>query len=186
MSERRRTTAIRLATAGICLAAAAAGFDPTPASAQGPPCTADEAFHALDFWRGEWTVWVDGTRVGTNRIRAVQGGCAVEEHWEDVNGGTGQSLFYYLPVEAVWKQVWVTPGARVAGGVKEKVGVDGAPEGAVRFRGTIRRADGVTYEDRTTLTPLPGGRVRQHIEISTDGGASWRTTFDAEYRPAGG
>jgi hypothetical protein len=32
---------------------------------------------------------------------------------------------------------------------------------------------------------MDGGRVRQHIEISTDDGASWRTTFDAEYRPSG-
>jgi hypothetical protein len=35
----------------------------------------------------------------------------------------------------------------------------------------------------TILLPIAGGAVRQHIEVSMDGGASWRTTFDAEYRP---
>ena len=44
---------------------------------------------------------------------------------------------------------------------------------------------GATYLDRTTLTPRPGGEVRQHIEVSTDQGASWRSTFDAVYRPRG-
>lgn len=158
-----------------------------PAHAQdAPPCTDDPDFAALDFWVGEWTVWSGAERVGTNRIRKVQGGCAVEEHWESARGGTGQSLFYYLPATGEWKQVWVTPLAPVAaGGVKEKVRVPG-PDGAVRFQGVIRRADGTTYLDRTTLTPLPDGSVRQHIEISTDDGVSWRSTFDAEYRPVEG
>lgn len=39
--------------------------------------------------------------------------------------------------------------------------------------------------DRTTLTPLPGGGLRQVIEISTDQGATWQTTFVAEYRRSG-
>jgi hypothetical protein len=150
-----------------------------------PACDAAPGFHRLDFWLGSWTVWVDDQQVGTNLIRTVQAGCAIEEHWEDVAGGTGQSLFYYLPATGEWKQVWVTPSARAAGGVKEKSLVEGAPAGGVRFRGTIVRADGTDYLDRTTLTPMDGGRVRQHIEISTDDGASWRTTFDAEYRPSG-
>lgn len=38
---------------------------------------------------------------------------------------------------------------------------------------------------RTTLTPLSGDRVRQLIEISVDGGESWRRVFDALYvRPS--
>jgi hypothetical protein len=129
-------------------------------------------------------VWVEGQQVGTNSILKVQDGCAIEEHWVDAEGGTGQSLFYFLPATSEWKQVWVTPFARLAGGVKEKAQVE-APEGAMRFQGTIEREDGTTYLDRTTLTPRPGGEVRQHIEVSTDQGASWRTTFDAVYRPTG-
>ena len=60
------------------------------------------------------------------------------------------------------------------------------PDGAVRFQGTVVAADGTEYLDRTTLTPLDGGRVRQHIEVSADDGASWRTSFDAVYRPGSG
>ncbi len=152
--------------------------------AQAPPtCTAD-AYGELDFWVGEWTVWSGGQQVGTNRIVKVMDGCAIEEHWVDAGGGTGQSLFYYLPAEGEWRQVWVTPYAPAPGGVKEKRQV-AAPSGALRFQGTITRPDGTTYLDRTTLTPDGFGNVRQHIEISTDGGGAWQTTFDAEYRPRG-
>lgn len=153
-----------------------------PVIQQIPPCSDDPAFAALDFWIGEWTVWSDGQQVGTNLIRKVQGGCAIEEHWTDIEGGTGQSLFYYLPAEGEWRQVWVTPAAMVPGGLKEKRQVE-APADSVRFQGTIARADAAPYLDRTTLTPLGNGVVRQHIEVSMDDGASWSTTFDAEYRP---
>jgi hypothetical protein len=34
-----------------------------------------------------------------------------------------------------------------------------------------------------SLTPLPGGTVRQVIEESRDGGATWQVGFDAVYRP---
>jgi hypothetical protein len=42
-------------------------------------------------------------------------------------------------------------------------------------------------QDRTTLTPLPDGRVRQLIETSNDDGRSWETRFEGFYRrrPAG-
>ena len=41
-----------------------------------------------------------------------------------------------------------------------------------------------SYLDRTTLSDLENGRVRQVIEVSMDEGANWKTVFDAEYRPA--
>jgi hypothetical protein len=40
-------------------------------------------------------------------------------------------------------------------------------------------------QDRTTLTPLAGGRVHQLIEWSNDGGRTWQIEFEAWYRRAG-
>lgn len=54
--------------------------------------------------------------------------------------------------------------------------------GGVRFQAELRHPDGRVVLDRTTLSPLPGGEVRQLIEISADGGTTWRPTFDARYR----
>lgn len=145
-----------------------------------------EGFHRLDFWLGDWVVESGGQLVGTNRIAPVLGGCAVEEQWTAADGGQGHSLFYYLPALDQWRQVWVTSDAARLGGVKEKREVERLRGGGLRFQGEIPVAGGGSYLDRTTLTPLDGGRVRQVIEVSQDGGATWRTTFDGVYRPRAG
>ena len=156
----------------------------TPAAAQTiAGCDSDSTYAALDFWVGNWSVYVGDTLVGTNRITKVLHGCAVVEEWRDVQGGEGRSLFYVEPALHQWKQVWVTDAATHVGGLKEKHLVTRVG-GGVRFQGELRRPDGRLILDRTTLTPAPAGQVRQLIEISTDGGTSWRPTFDARYRKA--
>lgn len=152
-----------------------------PAQTAAPSCASHPAFARLDFWLGDWTVWVGTQQVGSNRITKVEGGCAITEEWLPAGGGSGRSLFFVNPADRTWRQVWVTAGALAPGGVKEKREV-AAERPAVRFQGTVSDTLGRTWLDRTTLTPVPDGSVRQHIEISTDGGATWRTTFDAIYR----
>ena len=80
---------------------------------------ATEAYHRLDFWVGAWEVGSGGRKVGENRIRKIEGGCALIEHWRSARGGTGTSLFYVAPSEGVWKQVWVTPGIHAAAGRRQ-------------------------------------------------------------------
>jgi hypothetical protein len=162
-----------------------AGSNPGPASAAtsgartprvDPACDSIPAYHLLDFWVGEWAVSEKGVLVGHNRIEKIAGGCALIENWQDVSGEEGKSLFYYLRGRKDWKQVWVQPG-----GVKEKRLIARYPDGAVRFQGELPRADGSIVLDRTTLSPLPGGRARQVIEQSMDGGQTWLVGFDAVY-----
>jgi hypothetical protein len=147
-----------------------------------PACEDAPTYHALDFWVGEWEVFVNDRRVGVNRIDKVLDGCAIIENWSARDGGDGKSLFF-VDYDGQWVQVWVSQWARTPGGVKEKVMVDDPPEGAVRFQGVIRHPEAGEWLDRTTLTPLEDGAVRQVIEISEDNGASWNPTFDAIYRP---
>ena len=154
-----------------------------PASAQASGgCAGDSTYAALDFWVGTWRVYVEETLVGTNRISKVLQGCAIVEEWQDARGTRGQSLFYVEPALRQWKQVWVTEAAQRVGGVKEKHLIAYLPGAGVRFQGELRQPDGRVVLDRTTLSPLPGGEVRQLIEVSSDGGTSWRPTFDARYR----
>lgn len=148
------------------------------------PCAATPGFDQLDFWLGEWDVFVGNQQVGTNRIAKILDGCAVIEEWRSARGGEGRSLFYHLPWSGEWKQVWVTDVATRTGGVKEKTLVETPGDGAVRFQGRIPDAAGHPWYDRTTLTPLPDGTVRQVIEVSQDG-ETWETTFDAVYRRRG-
>lgn len=159
----------------------------TPLHGSGPSTQegscATEAYRRLDFWVGDWEVRSGDRRVGDNRIEKVLGGCALLEHWRSADGGRGKSLFYYAPAENVWKQVWVTSAPTRPGGVKEKVLLDSYDGPGVRFQGRIRLPDGGSYLDRTTLVPRDGGRVRQVVETSSDGGDSWETRFDALYLP---
>ena len=147
------------------------------APAQTPPPAPPET-QLLDFWVGEWEVFlVTGPKDGDNRIEKMLGGFAVQENWTELDGHEGKSWFYYYRAEKRWKQVWVTDG----GGVKEKAQMPDPPAGSVRFRGEIPLRDGRKLLDQTTLTPLPDGRVRQVIEQSTDGGRTWQTVYDAYY-----
>jgi Protein of unknown function (DUF1579) len=130
-------------------------------------CSAPE-YHALDFWLGSWDVAGEkGAFAGDNVISPILGGCALRESWTDAEGHAGESLFFYDRALKVWKQVWVT----TEGGWKEKAQIE-APKGSLRFQGKLPRQGGVVL-DRTTLTPLADGRVRQVIEQSKDDGATW-------------
>lgn len=143
-----------------------------------PAQTAPAATQLLDFWAGDWGVFLAaGPKDGDNRIEKMLGGFALLENWTELDGHEGKSWFYFYRPENRWKQVWVTDG----GGVKEKAQVADAPAGSVRFRGEIPLKDGRRLLDQTTLTPLPDGRVRQVIEQSRDGGTTWQTVYDAYY-----
>lgn len=145
------------------------------------PCESDPDYHKLDFWIGAWDVYDnrDGTLNGADVVEKIMGGCALVENWREADGsGEGKSLFYYQQARKQWKQVWVTD----AGPIKEKQLIGEMEDGSVRFQGEIFQSDGKSHLDRTTLTPLPGGRVHQVIEVSRDAGKTWATTFDAEYR----
>jgi hypothetical protein len=139
----------------------------------------DARVDALDFWLGSWDVRnMDGSIAGTNIIESALDGHVVLEHWRSADGGEGKSLFYYEPSGRTWNQVWVTSAY-----VKEKVLVT-ATDDSLRFEGYVL-VDGRKLPDRTTLTLLRGGDVRQLIEHSLDGGATWVASFDAVYQRRG-
>jgi hypothetical protein len=145
-------------------------------SPESPPA---QALAVLDFWLGRWSVRTrDGGRAGTNLVERALDGYAVLEHWRDVNGVEGKSLFYFDRAAGTWQQLWVHEGW-----VKRKALVAAGP-GRVRFEGEAVGPGG-RYPDRTTLTALPDGTVSQLIEHSRDGGATWEASFDAIYERVG-
>lgn len=145
-------------------------------------CVHNKPYGLLDFWLGDWDVYVGDNLVGRNTIEKTMKGCAVLEHWQSIDGGRGTSLFY-VDGQRSWKQVWVTEYGTMPGGVKEKTHKPLADPRQVRFQGRVYAEDNKSYLDRTTLTDLGNGRVRQIIEVSMDEGTSWRPVFDAVYRP---
>lgn len=134
----------------------------------------------LDFWVGDWDVYGrNGTQIGTNTLESMEMGRVIRESWTDAGGGTGQSINFYNPVSKKMKQVWVDP----SGNVLEMEGT--FQKGAMRFEGVFTAINGTAAKHKTTLTPLPGGRVRQFIQNSSDDGKTYTVGFDAIYVPKG-
>ena len=149
----------------------------------GAACRARADYRRLDFWLGHWGVYEGEKFSGINTIEPVVSGCAVLESWVERDGHVGSSWFYFDPILALWKQVWITDQAWRLGGTKEKTEAPGTREGHIRFQGVLVDAQGKRTLDRTTLDRNPDGTVRQLIEWSVDEGASWRAVFDARYAP---
>jgi hypothetical protein len=171
-----------MSLSALLLLVAAAQSEPAEPVA---PCRATENARALDFWLGDWRVVdAEGREVGRNRIEAGLDGCAVFENWTGTGGGEGHSLFYFDATADRWEQVWVTGDTSRPFGLKRKRMTGGCAP-AVCFVSELRLADGRPILDRTILTPLADGRVRQVIAVSADGGQNWRTAFEGIYEPAG-
>ena len=150
--------------------------------AQPASCASQSGFHVLDFWLGTWRVTAAGKYDGTDTIQKILSGCAVTEDWRAADGSAGKSLFYFDPFSKEWTQVWVTDQATVRGGLKIKHLIATYKDGGTRFQGTLPGPPGSKIVlDRTTLTPLRDGTVRQVIEISLDGGTTWIVEYDAIY-----
>ena len=141
--------------------------------------TPEDPRRAFDFWLGSWDVFApDGRRVGTNRIEPLYDGAALAEHWEGAGGIRGTSLNALDAGSGRWHQTWVDSSGSL-------LHLDGGMRGpSMVLEGTARADDAPERLDlqRITWTPNPDGSVRQHWEVSSDGGTTWRTAFDGEYR----
>jgi len=152
--------------AALALIAAGAGAQPAPGAA----CQ-EAQYRQFDFWIGSWDVYGPaGKKVGESRIESFAGGCGVAEFWSATNGVSGRSLNMYDAGDKAWHQVWVdSSGSRLLldGQWRDGAMVLGAGAGAARQQVRwSRNAD---------------GSVRQHWQSTTDGGATWSTTFDGKY-----
>jgi len=152
------------------------------ASAPVAPACAGPRAAALDFWVGRWRVLdARGGEEGVDVVEKSLKGCVLIERWRGAGGDEGMSLFHFDATHGLWHQRWVEDDTRAVGGIKDKllVSAPGAP--TLRFQGTLIAPGDLVLLDRTTLAPLADGRVHQLIEVSRDGGANWRTSFDGWY-----
>lgn len=102
-------------------------------------------------------------------------GCAIREQWSAANGERGESLTSYDPASKSWRQHWI-----------ETDGMQSDYVGGVDGKDVVMTAPGIDdagkpIQHRMRFTPLPDGRVRQFIEDSSNGGASWAPSFDGYY-----
>ncbi|MFL6722339.1 MAG: hypothetical protein ACJ8FT_11145 [Sphingomonas sp.] len=167
-----------LALTSAFLAHAVVAAAQPPGSAT-PPCRATEISRNLDFWVGDWDVYVGSELNGRDTVERLLGGCAIVERWHGGAGDEGMSLFAYDARKDLWTQNWITENSALPGGIKVKLLRAHTPT-STTFEGEIEGKTGAVYYDRTILTALPGGRVHQEIQVSRNG-VAWRTGFDAIY-----
>jgi hypothetical protein len=168
----------RFATVISLVAAArvAASQTSAPSGPAPNPCTSNADRHRFDFWVGEWQVTTpDGNVVGSSSVQSMAGGCGLLENWTASNGTTGQSLNAFNPVAKQWQQYWVGQGGAVTE-YRESEWHDGSLSLVAR-----RPAAPGQPLQRLTFTPVNDSTVRQHGELSKDGGSTWTTAYDLYY-----
>ena len=146
------------------------------------PCEGDPVYHKLDFWVGKWDVYDnhDGTLNGTDIVEKIVGGCALDRKLARGRRQRRGQKSFLLPASQKSMEAGLGDRCRTD---QRKTITRGRKDGSIRFQGEIPHPDGESHLDRTTLTPLAGGRVHQVIEISRDAGKTWKNAFDADYRP---
>lgn len=149
-----------------------------PAGIPASPCPNDPDRHRFDFWVGEWRVTTqDGHAVGSSSVQSMAGGCGLLENWTATNGTTGKSLNAFNPVSKQWQQFWVGQGGAVTE-YRESEWHDGSLSFIAHPSAATTPA---TPTQRLTFTPVNDSTVRQHGEISSDGGSTWTTAYDFYY-----
>jgi hypothetical protein len=140
-------------------------------------CTA-EAHRAFDFWVGAWRVEAaNGTLAGHNTISSILGGCVLHEVYTTPRGYEGESLNMYDASRDMWHQTWVDNSGLL---LRLQGGFDGS---RMVMQGETLDADARSILNRITWSIADGdpNRVRQLWEISSDGGSTWRVSFDGLY-----
>ena len=142
-------------------------------------------YRQFDFWLGKWEIEAALPNKGASFITSELGGCAVFENYHGAvppnmpGGQRGRSMNVYDASDHRWHQHWVENSGfyplRIDGGIKG---------GAMVMQGSYPDPIGTptVFTDRYTWTRLGPNDVRQFVEQSTDGGATFPTvTFDGHY-----
>lgn len=146
------------------------------------PCGRPE-FRQFDFWLGEWEVFgLKGNKAGDSRISIMLDSCVILEEWTGTpNQGftyAGKSFNSYNAATKQWQQTWTDN----TGNTTEFLRGEGSDGKIVYYADKVTGPDGKNFMRRLTFTKLSNDKVRQFGEMSNDGGTTWITEYDLEYR----
>ncbi len=141
-------------------------------------CSTEKA-HEFDFWIGEWDVTAGGNVAGTNSIQPILNGCVLQETWAGAGGSAGSSFTYYEPQKEQWEQFWVWRNGTTLYTKGHYA------DGKMTLQGESLNRNGESVTNRITWRNNEDGTVRQHWEVSKNGGETWSTSFDGVYRLRG-
>lgn len=147
------------------------------------PCSGPE-FRQLDFWVGEWEAFaLNGNKSGDSKISIILDSCVILEEW--TSAGAQQGLVYsgksfnsYNTATRQWQQTWTDN----TGNTTEFLRGEGSNGKIVYYADKVTGPKGENFMRRLTFTKINNDKVRQFGERSDDGGKTWTTEYDLEYR----
>ena len=136
----------------------------------------------FDFWLGEWQVsWDEGRSRGRNSITREYGGSVIYERFDGRPGLEliGMSVSVYREDADRWFQTWVDDSGNyfpLHGGME-----DGSMVLLCEKQGP---RGGLTY--RMRFSDIEDDRFAWSWQSSTDGGDTWSSLWELDYRRATG
>ena len=135
------------------------------------PCRNAPEFRQLDYWLGEWDVEAQGQKIAQSSIQLSLDDCVIFENYATFDGAySGKSFSLWNAGEKRWEQQY----ADTAGNWTHWTG--GLTEGTMVMTSSQPNAI-----QRMSYIKQGDDKVRQHIEVSTDGGKTWSTAYDGLY-----
>jgi len=141
------------------------------------PCCQDDRYRKLDFWLGEWEVYVGDQMTAVSSITKGEGDCTLHENYRTRGGYTGRSFNYFDPQDSLYKQIWVDRN-NVVSTYRELEARPGYLLLETYGAGPmIRMAYSYDREEDS---------ITQTLEQSQDGGEHWQNVFTGVYRRRAG
>jgi hypothetical protein len=138
------------------------------------PCKYGDQYQRLDFWLGEWDVYVNNSKIGTSSITKSEGGCTLYEDYKTSSGFLGRSTNYYDPNDELYTQIWIDKFNSITTYKEVSSKKDYLQMLADQGNGNFSR---MTY-----VRDSINGNVTQTMEGSTDYGSSWTSNFLGVYK----
>jgi tetratricopeptide (TPR) repeat protein len=139
------------------------------------PCRFAPEFRQFDFWLGEWDVHdPEGKRLARSSVQLILDDCVLFENY-DADGYEGKSFSTWDRDSKSWQQRWIDNG----GAMRDLRGA--LVDGAMVLERDSTLPDGRPARTRMSYSKIDGDRVRQRIEVSTDGSKSWSTAWEGIY-----
>jgi len=138
------------------------------------PCKYDEKYKRLDFWLGEWDVFVKDKQTATSSITKSEGGCTLHEDYRTLNGFYGRSMNYFDPKDEKYTQIWIDKFNSITIFKELEARKGYLKMQADDGKGTLTNMD-YTLDTET-------GNVTQTMESSKDKGKTWKQTFVGVYK----
>jgi hypothetical protein len=168
-----------VSVARLALGIVAAFSAMTVAGPAAPAACSGPAYHALDFFVGNWVVTdKNGKQFATDRVSKEYGDCVIWEQWFGSRGSHGAGYSGYVPARHLWIQTFMDDRGTV-------LVFEGGPAGAsVSISGPSYPKSGVVEQNHVIFRTLPHRVVEEYWTVSDAGDKTSRAVFDGFFHPA--